>query len=210
MKKLILSIIFAGFALVNAQAASSKEQNNWYVQGTGSLGWHNKSKIKFSDNYRQKNGFGGALAVGHIIDSWRIELEGSHREHHAKCKYGLMSNTSLMANIYSDIPVTDVISLYLGTGAGISSVNGKFPNVYYDNLRILKKKQGHLDTVFAWQLMAGANYALSNNWDLVGGYRLFATTKPTLATIHHEGKHKLALRNIPVSHSFELGIRFKF
>lgn len=219
MKKLILSIILAGYALINAQAASCKEEKNWYVQGTGSFGWHNKSKLtltELSGKERQKNGFGGALAVGRIMDCWRIELEGSHRINHAKHKYGFRSNTSLMANAYCDIPVTDVISIYLGAGAGISSVNGKIPSeliitqkgkkLFLDEL---KKKSGHLDTVFAWQLMAGITFALSDNWDLVGGYRLFATTKPTLAKTHHS-KDKIKINKTPLSNNVEIGLRFKF
>lgn len=212
MKKQIFCIILAAFALTNAKAVCCKEQNNWYIQGISSFGWHNKTKVEFIDTkLHQKAGFGGALAIGRIMDCWRLELEGSHRRNHAKSKFGLMSNTALMANLYYDIPVTDVVSLYLGAGAGVASVNGKIPALHSeDGERIVKKKKGHIDTVFAWQLMGGISCALSDQWDLFGGYRLFSTAKPTLATIHHNGKHALKVKNIPICQSVEIGLRFKF
>lgn len=214
MKKLILSIIFASIALTTVNAAPCKAEHNWYLQATSSYGWHNKSKINaFEQTHKehQKRGFGGALAIGYILDCWRLELEGSHRYNGYKSKsaVGIKSNSSLMANVYYDIPVTDLISIYFGAGAGISSVNGQSIKSHSDDSKFVKfkKKRGHLDTVFAWQAMSGISYAISDNVDLIAGYRLFATAKPTIAKI---GKEKIKLKNIPVTQSVELGLRFKF
>lgn len=212
MKKLILSIIFASVALTTVNAVPCKTEHNCYLQATSSYGWHNKSKINafgLPREAHQKRGFGGALSIGYIIDCWRLELEGSHRHNPSKAQLGIKSNTSLMANVFYDVPVTDLISIYFGAGAGISSVNGKSIKVEKNDSHILKlkKKHGHLDTVFAWQVMSGISYAISDNVDLIAGYRLFATGKPTIAKL---GKEKARLKNIPITQSVELGLRFKF
>lgn len=226
MKKLILSIIFAGYALINAQAASCNQQscnqrdswsvqapckeNNWYIQANGSLGWHNDSKFSYNKDRlseRQKPGFGGSVAVGRIIENWRLELEASYRENSSKSKL-TTSNTSLMLNGYCDMPVMEDLSFYIGAGAGISSVNGKVHRVEFENTSAeFPKDKNNLDTVFAWQLMSGFSYALSDEWDLILGYRLFATAKPTLAKFHNE---KLKMTKMPLSNNVELGLRFKF
>lgn len=207
MKKLILSIIFASVALANVDAVPCKQEHNCYIQTTGSFGWHNKTRAKIAGvelSAKQKKGLGGAVAIGYIMEQWRLELEGSHRYNPSANKYGIKSNTSLMVNMLCDIPVTDLISIYLGAGAGISSVNGKTLVVKERDSRIVKfkKKRGHLDTVFAWQGMAGLSYAISDNVDLITGYRLFATAKPKV--------HNIRLSKVPVIHSVELGLRFKF
>lgn len=232
MKKLILSIIFAGSALIGAQAAYNQD-NDWYVQANGAYGWHNDSKYSFINDKgekakgkeKQKSGFGGSLAVGHIFDCWRLELEGSHRTSSSKNKY-YTSNTSLMVNGYYDIPVTEDFSFYLGAGLGISSVNGKklskdttpagqTISQTIQSMTIAGKvtqlaqsgSSRHLDTVGAGQLMAGVSYAIDENWDLVAGYRLFVTTRPTLAKIDGQ---KIKLSKMPISNNVEIGLRFKF
>jgi len=221
MKKLILSIIFASIVLTNVNAAPRKVEHNCYIQGTGSFGWHNKSKIKTSlegsrfersTSAKQKKGTGGAVAIGYILDCWRLELEGSHRHNATDAKSGIKSNTALMANLFCDIPVTDLISLYVGAGAGVASVNGKkiVPQKGDSKSSKFKKKHGHLDTVFAWQGMAGLSYAISDNVDLITGYRLFATAKPSFNTGYQSVKLKHKLKNIPLVHSVEIGLRFKF
>ncbi|PWU06287.1 MAG: hypothetical protein C5B43_02010 [Verrucomicrobia bacterium] len=208
MKKLILSIILSGIALAaNANMVPCK-QHNWYVQVTGSYGLHNKTKIKDTSKFGaterklgRHHGVGGALAVGYIMDCWRLELEGSHRQ-----RYAHSHNSSLMANIYYDIPVTDIVSLYLGAGAGVSSVN--FDTVKRNRSGSkAQKKYSHQDTVFAWQIMTGLSFALADNVDLITGYRLFATSKPTLVKEHH---FKSKSKNIPLINSVEVGLRFKF
>lgn len=208
MKKLILSIILSGIALAaNANMVPCK-QHNWYIQVTGSYGLHNKTKIKQTSalgntevKLRRHHGPGGALAVGYIIDCWRLELEGSHRY-----KFGRTHNSSLMANIYYDIPVSELISFYLGAGAGVSSVNHETLKIKHHGSE-MQKKYSHQDKVFAWQVMTGLTFALADNVDLITGYRLFATSKPTLAKGHH---YKAKARNIPLINSVELGLRFKF
>lgn len=213
MKKLILAIIFAVYALTNAQAAycpQCPQEHDWYAQATGSFGWHNDSKFKFNKSTlqeRQKTGFGGSIAIGRIIDAWRLELEASYRENSSKSKL-TTSNTSLMANVYYDIPAMECLSFYIGAGAGISSVNGKVNDVEFkQGSTQFKKRSGHLDNVFAWQIMAGATYALSEDWDLVAGYRLFGTAKPTLAKL---GNDRLKMTSRPISNNVEIGLRFKF
>lgn len=221
MKKLLLSIVFAVVALVNIEASYNKactyeRDNCWYVQANGSLGWHNNSKFSFNGdkingiqnlNEKQKTGWGASLAIGYILEQWRLELEGSYRENSSKSKL-YTSNTSLMANVYYDIPLGNDLTFYLGAGAGISSVNGKVHQVELEKQSYeFKKDKGHLDTVFAWQAMAGLSYALTEDVDLIAGYRLFCTTKPTLSKLNGE---KLKMTNMPISNSVELGLRFKF
>lgn len=227
MKNKILSIVFAGFALLSVSAASAHQENNWYVQANGSMGFHNKSKFSNSRGNttetwtsKQKHGYGGSVAVGRIIDCWRIELEASQRCTSSKQKQNdpketnpattvnYKGNTSFMANVYYDIPLDCDFTFYVGAGAGLSLVNGTVHNEFTNGLLNIKHtRKNNLDQVFAWQLMTGVSYELCENWDIILGYRFFATTKPTFYDAHGS---KIKAKKTPYSNNIELGLRFKF
>ena len=237
MKNKTLSIIFAGIALISVSTAVAHESYEWYVSGAGSVGLMSDSNFEHSAGAArnawksgQNPALGGSIAIGHIIDSWRVELEVSHRHTSSKktsfsevtkhTKVNYKGNTSFMGNVYYDIPVCEDISVYVGAGAGMSLVHASvntpndnidnfintlaniiYPEGYYIN------KSGVRDEVFAYQFMTGITYALCDNWNLTLGYRFFATTKPTF----YDGYgHKIKATKTPYSNNVELGLRFKF
>lgn len=242
MKNRLIKILTAVFILGGISSAFAQDRS--YISLSGSYGFHNKSDLKFkhkdlaesySTTIDYKNNFGGAIAIGRIVDQFRFELEASYRKNNSKVVYFnkenkveavptdvITGNASLMLNAYYDMPVSECVSFYIGAGAGVSSVRGDFKKKF--NLRATKDhtfikeldKKGHIDAVFAWQVMAGLTYHIDENWELFGGYRFFATNRPHFAKVTHrlgstEYKDiKLTQKNIPFSNNVEFGMRLKF
>lgn len=117
---------------------------------------------------------------------------------------------ALMANLYYDIPVCNCFSIYLGAGAGVSFNEFAVKEQFTDATGKVTYSDHQFDsiknTLFAWQVMTGVAYDLTPNWTLTLGYRLFATTKPKFQNENMTVK----ARKIPLSHSVELGLRYKF
>jgi len=202
---LLLAFTLIGAAFSYAENRDCCDKPNWYVSATGSFGWHNdiKEKDVFGHEFKFsfKNNYGGSLAVGYIVDQWRLEIEGSYRTNKfdkvtLSGQTAALSNLSLddrtlMVNLFYDIPVYDCITLYVGGGLGIDWVNFKYK--YQGTTYTISS-----DTCFAYQLMAGVAYGLTEQVDLTLGYRLFGRT------------YADSVQNAPISNNIELGLRFKF
>lgn len=82
---------------------------------------------------------------------------------------GKVESTSLMLNAYYNLKLHDSpFSAYVGAGLGLADVD-----VDYKPSDVTIIEDG--DTVFAYQLMAGLGYALTDSTTLYGGYRYRAT-----------------------------------
>lgn len=105
-----------------------------------------------------------------------------------------------LANYWVDIPTGTPFTPYLGGGLGLARVT-----VRSIQLEGMELADDH-DTVFAWQLGAGFDFALTPNWSLNAGYRWFNTSDaeleftPTGETVSYPVR----------SHSILGGIRFTF
>ncbi|MDZ4739734.1 MAG: OmpA family protein [Alphaproteobacteria bacterium] len=86
---------------------------------------------------------------------------------------GEINSASLMVNALYDIPVTDRMTLSLGAGAG--AVHAEFDNGTIDQDE---------DTSFAYQGIAGLNYAVSSRMDLTMNYRYLRSD-----TAEFQGRH---------------------
>lgn len=117
---------------------------------------------------------------------------------------------AIMANLYYDIPVCDCFSVYLGAGAGVSFNEIAIADKIIDTAGKVTSSDHSFTTVkntlFAWQVMTGVAYDLSEDWTLTLGYRLFATAKPKYQT----GTETIKAKKMPLSHNFEIGLRYKF
>lgn len=235
MKNKILSILFAGIALIGVSSAFAYEEDNWYVSGAGSFGFYNDSKVitgqgKNSTSYKsdQKNGFGGSIAVGRSFDCWRVELEAAHRQTSTKkltdkqleklgfdpkagesFRANYKGQTSLMVNAYRDIPVSEEVSLYVGAGAGIALAHTSTDaqEISATTGKLEKFHKNKTSVVPAGQVMAGLTYHVNDRVDLYGGYRLIVTGKPKFHNLNGE---RIKMKSTPFSNNIELGLRFKF
>lgn len=234
MKKLLLSIASAGVMLFSIAGAHADTKEGPYVSATGSFVFANDLKKKekvfgedLKKEYELKNSFGGSLAVGYIVDQWRVELEGLYRKNkfnkekasgsatpanNGTFDYkGHSRNFALMANVYYDIPLDCNFSAYVGAGLGVAFNEIKLTQIDGIDAAYLKKINKTNSTLFAWQLMGGLQYEITENVTAFAGYRLFATGKPSYKTFDDAGKAVTRKFNkAPFSHSIDLGIRYSF
>lgn len=224
----IKMIAIAALSLIGISSAFAfiGEEDRWYIAGTGALVFKNKNKAFVDANNGMENkyklGWGTSVAVGRTIDCWRAEVELAYRRNKVK-DYNVVENgtknpvkagaysrdIAIMANVYYDLPVCNCLSVYIGAGAGVSFNEfaveqdvGQGGNVSYSHRLYASQK----NTLFAWQVMTGVAYDLSENWAITLGYRLFATMKPKYQLDNKVVKAK----KIPFSNNIELGLRYKF
>ncbi len=132
------------------------------------------------------NGWGVLVAAGHQMD-WgflqgtRGELELGWRQNDVdsfttagvgSAGSGDINTYSLMANAYYDMVNDSSVTPYLGLGIGGASISA--------NDVAAAGVAGSLDdndVVFAYQGIAGVNFALNQNWSIQTEYRYFATTE---------------------------------
>ena len=112
---------------------------------------------------------------------------------------GVIRNTSFMINAYYDFDLQGPLGLYAGAGIGASNVKVRYNPSDVDIIN-------DSETVFAYQLMAGASYDVSDRVQLFGGYRYRATQDVDFnvnlfpATLDVENQ----------SNILEVGVRFSF
>ncbi len=208
MKKQILLILTLASLLMGFTNASAHVNYRPYISGTGSVAWHNDWSITdgiLTESLSHKIGGGGSIAIGLIMNQWRLEVEGLIRHnsldsakievfditYHQEKVTGYTQDKAIMLNAFYDIPVQECVSIYLGAGLGATFQKIKFFN------------ETATDTGIAWQLMAGISYDVSECVTLFTGYRLFGT--PAHSTIKG-----VELKNHPLTHSVDFGVRFKF
>ncbi|MDX2255879.1 MAG: P44/Msp2 family outer membrane protein [Pseudanabaenaceae cyanobacterium bins.39] len=125
-----------------------------------------------------KSGIGVSGAVGYQFQDFRAEgellyvkqdFDGSSVP--TASVTGGYSTVALMANGYYDIPTGSGFKPYVGAGLGLAFISGDVG---------LKDNLGNVGSVsfsgssFAYQLKAGATYAVTDNLDLGLGFRMFA------------------------------------
>jgi opacity protein-like surface antigen len=101
---------------------------------------------------------------------------------------GDVKTTSFLMNGYYDFTNDSAFTSYLTAGLGLAKVKASFdlPSVGYSG--------SDSDTVFAYQLGAGVEYALNQTVSLDVRYRYFATSDPSFDTLDAEfGSHNLML-----------------
>lgn len=142
-------------------------------------------------------GFGGMLSLGRYFGNFRAEAELGYRQNDLDTSL-LDADASVisgMLNLFYDWPVRDRLSLYGGAGAGAANVE------FEGEIGVQQISFSVDDTVFAYQVMAGAGYRLNERTTLFGGYRFWSTSDFQLNNAEFEPA---------VIHAAELGIRFDF
>lgn len=112
---------------------------------------------------------------------------------------GDISQVAIFANAYYDFDFGTVVSPYVGAGLGIAFVDVDFsPSA----VEIIDENE----TAFAYQLMAGLNYALTDNFDLFTEYAFRGTPDVTVDIDLFPGELEVENRQ----HLISAGLRFKF
>ncbi len=171
----------AGFSAV-------AEFDTGFVIG-GSVGY------RFLDSFRGEVNLSYRQAdVDQVTIAGALMLEGT----------GDISLLALMANVYYDLDLESPVTPYLGVGIGLGFIDvdtGVTP------LSVLVVNDSA--TEFAWNIMVGASYGVTDNIDLSLGYRYLGTTDPELdATLVGFGSGTLDAE-IAV-HEILFGFRYNF
>lgn len=203
----------AAAAVLSLLPSPLAAQDTTYI--TGSLGY------TYADDFDSDAGIEASIddgyaitgAVGRGFGALRGEIEGSYRRSKVGEARGLglvaegtgkVSALSAMANVYFD-PALELGPLkpYVGGGIGISRF--KAHDVGAAGIPGLGTVSGS-ETGFAWQLMAGVGFAVSDQATLTAGYRYFATpgVEATVAPLGPIEVDGLGL------HAVEIGLRFQF
>lgn len=119
---------------------------------------------------------------------------------------------TVMLNGYVDLGTWNRITPYVGAGIGAAyvrtsgtySVNpGGSGRSNYDG--------DHSEWNFAWALMAGASYAVTNNWSIDAGYRYKDLGEAKTVKLNNVGSGESRVKwDDLTAHEFRLGARYTF
>lgn len=156
----------------------------WYVSGEGGGVWvnewdHLRTRItRCGPEITQatasfSTGWAALGAIGYGLHNWRVEAEGGYRSNDldSYVKHGWTINdasgkltqATAMLNVIYDVPLSEMISFSLGAGAG-----GDFTSTEID---LPWSSFSHDQWNFAYQGIAGVNYALSSSLGVFLDYR---------------------------------------
>lgn len=164
-----LAVAFGG-------AAEAAQINGWYVSLEGGANWIDEWNHDFFTTPSQATtdtGWAVLAGVGYGWDGWRLEFEAGYRDNDVDT-YSIAGvpltsvvadvwEASFMANVLYDIGLTDNLSVSLGAGAG-----GDFANV---NFSLGGPSFEDDNWSFAYQGLAGINYAVGRQTSLFLSYR---------------------------------------
>ena len=164
-----------------------------------------------TDNFElnTQNGVNGALAVGAKFGMLRAEVEAVYRYNPNDKTVGLggaegadgsLSMMNVFLNGYIEFDVLGVITPYAGLGLGYGTVSLN-----------LKELDGTVrvdddDTVYSYQLMAGAAVNVTENFSLTAEYRYFDTIND--AQLNLSGGLDFVENSDISSHEIRFGIRY--
>jgi len=210
-------------ASIPLPSAAADTDPGLYVQYSGGVSFVRNQNLKGNDSSgsslsghsEQDTGFNFGLALGkRFFEHLRGDIEFTYRrsEVDALSLQGEPDNASgslgvfaLMANAYVDWDLDIGVVPYAGFGIGWASVDYDAKN----NAGALKAKVDGRDSVFAWSLMTGGSYPVTEVLDLSLGYRYFATTDPKInSNVKNLGSRRL--EGEYDSHEIVLGLRFNF
>lgn len=208
-------------ALLAAPAAAqdSPAQGRTYVAGSFGYTFAENFESSVGVEADTEDGYAVIAAIGRSFGVVRGEIEASYRQADVGDARGFgftapargdLSALSAMANIYFD-PAVELgrVKPYVGGGLGISRF--KADNVAAVSIPGIGPVTGlgpvsGSETGFAYQFMAGAGIALSEQATLNAGYRYFATPDVT-ASVAPLGRVRIDGLGL---HAIEVGVRFGF
>jgi outer membrane protein OmpA-like peptidoglycan-associated protein len=214
MRSLLLG---AAASLALGSAANATTINGWYVSLEGGANWIEDWDHTFFPGVTPasasfETGWAVLASVGYGWNNWRLEFEAGYRDNDGDggtwnlAPFGAstfnydMSEVSLMLNVLYDIPLTERMSLSLGAGAGADFVDV--------DLNYFGLPASDDDWVFAYQAIAGLNYAIGRQTDLFVNYRYFRATEPDFNFVPVIGQ--TVSGDDLVKHTATIGLRYHF
>lgn len=185
MKKILVTA--AALAVLSVPMSSMAADNSVYVSGNIGVGMATDSDI---DNMPERAGtakmtldagFLGTGAVGYdFAGPFRAEAEYgwqkndidtlSYSNRFGNFNQGDLKTQTIMANAFYDVDTGSPWSPFVGAGIGWAKVDLNTPALPF----------GDNDDVFAYQLMAGVAYNVSENLAIDAQYRFFGTQDATI------------------------------
>ncbi len=192
------AVSIAALAQNNAAMAAHR---GWYVGIEGGANWISNDSFKLTGNVGAletgegsttqlgkanfDTGWAVLATIGYAFDNnWRIEAEGGYRHNKLNAVvidpgdfgegagesianyHGNLNEFSLMANVLYDFHLTDKLSFSIGAGAGV------------DNSQLTIGPLKDTEWNFAYQGIAGLNYAVTQRLDLFVDFRYLVVPNP--------------------------------
>ena len=156
-------------------------------------------------------GYNAALAIGAKFGSLRAEIEGVYRRNDND-KFnqggtnagadGDLSTLNVFLNGYYEIDIFGIVTPYAGVGVGYGTVSLDLKNL---NGTLVVDDD---DTVYSYQLMAGAAINVTENLSLTGEYRYYDTITDAELTLSNAPG---LIKNSDIrSHELRFGLRYWF
>lgn len=208
------------------QPNTSSDHSGIYVGLEGGFTSINKSSttgplglFDFKIGYDLGFQFGGV--VGYDFNKYfRAEFEMSYKQANVdslKTSFlgipinlpvsGKIKNFNFMGNAYFQYPISRLITPYVGFGLGLSHIRGTGLTL---NLPLVNSPRSVKDTVFAYQVIVGVGFNLTDNITVGADYRFFNTAKGDFKL-----KNVVLGIDIPFkaklqSHNFMVSMRYRF
>lgn len=156
-----------------------------------------------------QSGINGALAVGVTFGMLRGEIEAVYRYNPNDKTVdggvqtgadGSLSTAHIFLNGYLEMGILGLVTPYVGVGVGYGTVSLNLKDL---NGTVVVDDD---DTVYSYQLMAGAAANLTENWSITAEYRYFDTITDAELTLK-SGLGTVENSDIR-SHEIRFGIRY--
>lgn len=121
-----------------------------------------------------------------------------------------ITSYTAMFNVYKDLGVYSGFTPYLGAGIGVAY--NKLDEVYFtQNPALVNRIEGDDELSFAWSLMAGVGYQVSNNVILDLGYRYLDMGKAESGRVDSANfvNPRVKVDDLD-AHEFKIGFRYHF
>lgn len=155
---------------------------------------------------KTETGYGVVGALGWLLDTnWRVEAELGHRQVNldqiqkpsSATLTGNAQITTAMINVLKDFRDENWITPYLGVGAGVG-----YHKLNVGQIGTASPDFGIRDAwTVTYQALAGINFEVARDMDLVVGYRYLGAWQPDYGPF--------ALKRLDIHH-FEMGLKFYF
>ncbi|MFM9863321.1 MAG: OmpA family protein, partial [Micropepsaceae bacterium] len=197
--------------------ANAQERNGWYIGLEGGGVWVQDTTndnlfnpdaagpdvLSTNINTSYDQGWAALFTVGHHFGrNWRWEIEAGYRQNDTDPALGELTEWTGMLNVLYDIPIARWASLSLGVGAGADNFHIDLPVGGLDDG----------DWQFAYQGIAGLNFAISDRVDLFANYRYLRVNSPEFdgrVTLPGAGLSNFSFDDVE-KHTATIGLRYNF
>ena len=198
------------FAFVGENVSNTKLENSWLGEagvgcGSGSYGFRGELMLG-ARGERKLEGEPAAYTVTAVT----IGNPPVVTPQPADPLHTTLKTYTAMANVYKDLGNFGGFVPYLG--AGVGAAYHQVGDVYFTgNPLLVNRIKGANDLAFAWSLMAGVGYQVSDRAILDFGYRYMDLGKAASGRVDNAGfvNPRVNITDI-TAHEFKVGLRYHF